>query len=70
MVSVRQPAGATSDGEPADDVCELEAAVLLGVTLCVAEGDGEADAELLTGVALILALELALALCETSAAAA
>ena len=69
-MSVRQPAGATSDGELADDVCALEAAVLLGATLCVAEADGEADVELLTGLALILALEIALALCETSAAAA
>ena len=67
-MSVRQPAGATSDGLVAD-VCALEADVLLGVALCVTEADGEA--ELLTGLALlILALTLALALCETSAEAA
>jgi hypothetical protein len=67
MVSVRQPADATV-GELVEDVCAPEAAVLLGVTLCVGEADGEADAVLCTGLA--LALELALALCETSAAAA
>ena len=68
-MSVRQPAGATTD-ELAEDVCVVAAAVLLGVALCVGEADGEADAELFTGLALILALEPALALCETSAAAA
>ena len=70
-MSVRQPAGATSD-ELAEDVCVLTVAVLLGVTVRVGDADGEGDAELFTGLALILALDVALAfaLGETFAEAA